>query len=57
MSNDLRRVNTMRDDADHIIRAIGGMREEGFVDLIDHSTTVSEEENSRLRCQPMVQLL
>lgn len=29
----------MRDDADHIIRALGGMREEGSVDLIDHSTT------------------
>lgn len=46
----------MRDDADHIIRAFGGMREEGVVDLIDHSTTGLEEENSRLGCQSMVQL-
>lgn len=47
----------MRDDADRIIRAFGGMTEEGFVDLIDNSTTAFEEENSRLRCHSMVQLL
>lgn len=39
----------MRGDTEHMIQALGGMMEWPFVDVVDHSAAVVEEDNSRLR--------